>query len=123
MMPPCSLGTRVGGGGYGGMTALRMVLELEVSWVTGVVTAERRTRRARRAAESAEKDRWELDSEAEVYVLFVAFVGVEVVGGAAVELVALAEFAAYEEAESYGSESGGDPAEGLEHGGLFVLVG
>ncbi len=38
MMPPCSLCTRVGGGGYGGVTALRMVLELGVSWVSALVT-------------------------------------------------------------------------------------
>ncbi len=47
-----------------------------------------------------------LDAEAEVYVLLVAGVGVEVVGGAAVELVALAEFAADEEAKGDGSEAG-----------------
>ena len=39
-----------------------------------------------------------LDAEAEVDVLFVAGVGVGVVGGAVVELVALAQFAADEEA-------------------------
>jgi hypothetical protein len=60
-----------------------------------------------------------LDAEGEVYVLLVAGVGVEVVGGAAVELVALAEFAADEEAESDRTEAGGDPAYGLDKGGLF----
>jgi hypothetical protein len=57
-----------------------------------------------------------LDAEAEVYIFFVARVGVEVVGGAAIELVALAEFAAYEEAERYGTETGGDPTYGLDEG-------
>ena len=47
-----------------------------------------------------------LDSEAEVYVLLVACVGVGVVGGAVVELVALAEFAADEEAQSDGPQAG-----------------
>ena len=117
MMPPCSLCTRVGGGGYGGVTALRMVLELGVSWVSALVTGNDGRERAK-----GRRGRVALDAQAEVYVLLVAGVGVEVVGGAAVELVALAEFAAYEEAEGYGSESGGDPAEGLEDGGLFVLV-
>jgi hypothetical protein len=64
-----------------------------------------------------------LDSEAEVYVLLVAGVRVKVVWGAAVELVALAEFASDEEAESYGSEAGGDPAYGLDEGGfLFGFI-
>ena len=62
-----------------------------------------------------------LDAEAEVYVLLVAGVGVEVVGGAAVELVALADLATDEEADGYGSEAGRDPADGLDEGGLFVL--
>ncbi len=62
-----------------------------------------------------------LDAEAEVDVLLVAGVGVGVVGGAVVEPVALAEFAADEEAESYGAEAGGDPAYGLEEGGLFFV--
>ena len=62
-----------------------------------------------------------LDSEAEVDVLLVAGVGVGVVGGAVVELVALAEFAADEEAESYGAEAGGDPAYGLDEGGFFFV--
>jgi hypothetical protein len=67
---------------------------------------------------------WEdffLDAQAEVYVLLVAGVSVEVVGGAAVELVALAEFAADEEAERNGSETGGDPSYGLDESGFFVL--
>jgi hypothetical protein len=63
-----------------------------------------------------------LDAEAEVYVLLVAGVGVEVVGGAAVELVALAEFAADEEAESYGTEAGRDPADGFDEGRVFFFV-
>jgi len=65
--------------------------------------------------------RVESDSQAEVYVLFIARVGVEVVGGAAIELVALAEFASDEQAESYRSEAGGDPAHGLDEGRLFFL--
>ena len=65
--------------------------------------------------------RAESDSQAEVYVLFVAGVGVEVVGCAAVELVTLAEFASDEQAESYRSEAGRDPAYGLDKGCLFFL--
>ena len=61
------------------------------------------------------------DSQAEVYVLFVAGVGVEVVGGAAVELVTLAEFASDEQAESYCSEAGGDPAHGFDEGRFFFF--
>ena len=64
----------------------------------------------------------ELDAQAEVYVLLVAGVGVEVVGSAAVELVALAELASDEEAESHGAEAGGDPADGLDEGGFFRLL-
>ena len=60
-----------------------------------------------------------LDSEAEVYVLLVAGVGVGVVGGAVVKPIALAEFAADEEAKSHGAEPGGDPAYGLDEGGFF----
>jgi hypothetical protein len=63
-----------------------------------------------------------LDAEAEVYVLLVAGVGVGVVGGTAVELVALAQFASDEEAESYGAEAGGDPAYGLEESGFFFTI-
>jgi hypothetical protein len=63
-----------------------------------------------------------LDAEAEVYVLLVAGVSVEVVRGAAVELVALAEFASDEQAESYRSEAGGDPAYGFDEGGFFFAV-
>jgi hypothetical protein len=63
-----------------------------------------------------------LDAETEIYVLLVAGVGVEVVGGAAVELVALAEFASDEQAESYGSETGGDPAYGFDEGSFFFVV-
>jgi len=47
-----------------------------------------------------------LDAQAYVQILLVAGVGVEVVGGAAVELVALAEFATDEEADRDGSEAG-----------------
>jgi hypothetical protein len=49
-------------------------------------------------------------------------VGVEVVGSAAVELVALTDFAADEEPESDGAESRGDPADGLDEGGLLVFL-
>jgi hypothetical protein len=63
-----------------------------------------------------------LDAEAEVYILLVAGVGVEVVGGAAVELVTLAEFAAYEEAEGYSAEGCGDPADGLHDRRIFVFL-
>ena len=54
-----------------------------------------------------------LDAEAEIYILLVAGVGVEIVGGAAVELVALAQLAADEQAQGDGSESGRNPADGL----------
>ena len=67
-----------------------------------------------------------LNAEAEVYVLVVAGVGVEVVGGLAVELVALAEFSSYDEAEGYGTQAGGDPSEGLDEGrvlGFIVCLG
>ena len=63
-----------------------------------------------------------LNAEAEVDVLLVAGVGVDVVGGAAVELVALAEFASDEEAEGYGAKAGGDPADGLDEGGFFFAL-
>src|SRR5580704_1595558 len=63
-----------------------------------------------------------LGAEAEVYVLLVAGVGVGVVRGPAVELVAVAEFASDEEAESYGSEAGGDPAYGFDQGRLFLFA-
>ena len=55
---------------------------------------------------------WGLDTEAEVYVLLVAGVRIEVVGSAAVELIALADFAAHEEPERDGSQTSGDPADG-----------
>jgi hypothetical protein len=48
-------------------------------------------------------------------------VRVEIVGGAAVELVALAEFAAYEKTKSNGTESGGDPANRFDESGLLIL--
>ena len=57
-----------------------------------------------------------LDAEAEVYVLLVAGVGVDVVGCAAVELVALTHLAADEEAKSYRAKTGGDPSDGLDEG-------
>jgi hypothetical protein len=64
----------------------------------------------------------ELDAEAEVYVLLVTGVSVEIVRGTAVELVALAEFPPDEEAESYGAEAGRDPAYGFNQCGLFFRV-
>jgi hypothetical protein len=68
--------------------------------------------------------REELDAEAEVYILLVSGVGVEVVRGAAVELVTLAKFASEKEAESDRTEAGGDPADGFEDGGvLFRAIG
>ncbi len=63
-----------------------------------------------------------LDSEAEVYVLLVARVRVGVVGGAVVELVALAELAADEEAQSYRAQTGGDPADGLDERRILFVV-
>jgi hypothetical protein len=62
-----------------------------------------------------------LDAEAEVYVLLVTGVGVEIVGGTAVELIALAEFASDEEAESHRTETGGDPAYGFNQCGFFFF--
>jgi hypothetical protein len=62
-----------------------------------------------------------LDAETKIYVLLVTGVGVEVVGGPAVELVTLAEFPSDEQAESYRSKAGGDPAYGLDQCGLFFL--
>ena len=62
-----------------------------------------------------------LDAEAEVYILLVAGVGVEVVGGATVELVTLTHLAANEEAEGYGAQAGGDPAYGLDEGRFVVF--
>lgn len=62
-----------------------------------------------------------LDAEAEVYVFLVAGVGVEVVGRAVAELIAESEFPAYEEAQSYGAEAGGDPADGLEEGRFLLF--
>jgi hypothetical protein len=49
--------------------------------------------------------------------------GVEIVGRAAVELVALAEFASDEQAESYRAEAGGDPAHGFDEGRLLLVLG
>src|ERR1700722_3151293 len=67
--------------------------------------------------------RWSgLDAEAEVYVLLVAGVGVDVVGGAAVELVALTHLAANEETERDRAETGRDPADGLDEGRFVVVV-
>jgi hypothetical protein len=63
-----------------------------------------------------------LDAQAEIYVFFVAGVGVDVVGGAAVELVALAHLATDEEAKSYRAETGGDPANGLDEGRFVVVL-
>src|SRR5271170_3454324 len=63
-----------------------------------------------------------LDAEADVHVLLVAGVRVEVVGGAAVELVPLAELAVQEKTKSNGSKTSGDPANGLDQGGLLVLI-
>ena len=61
-----------------------------------------------------------LDADGEVDVAGVTGVAVEVVGGAAVELVADTEFAADDEAEAESSCTCGDPAEGLQEGGLAV---
>jgi hypothetical protein len=61
-----------------------------------------------------------LDAETEIYVLLVTGVGVEVVGSTAVELVTLAKFASYKQAESDGAEAGRDPAHGLDERGLFL---
>ena len=63
-----------------------------------------------------------LDAEAYFYVFFVAGVGVEVVWGAAVELVALADLAADEETEGDCAQACGDPADGLDEGRLFVFL-
>jgi hypothetical protein len=63
-----------------------------------------------------------LDTEAEVYVLFVAGVGVEVVRSATIELIALAKFASDEEAESYCAEAGGDPAYRLDEGCFLFAI-
>jgi hypothetical protein len=62
------------------------------------------------------------DAEADFDVLLVAGVGVEVVGGAAIEFVALTHLAADEEAQSYGSEAGGDPADGLDESRFVIVV-
>jgi hypothetical protein len=62
-----------------------------------------------------------LDAYAEVHVLLVAGVGIKVVRCATVELIALTEFSSDEEAESDGSEAGGDPAYGFEEGGLLLF--
>jgi hypothetical protein len=66
--------------------------------------------------------RTELDTEAEVYALFIAGMGVKVVGGAVVEFVPEAKFAANEEAQSNGAEAGGDPAEGFKEGGFPLIL-
>jgi hypothetical protein len=63
-----------------------------------------------------------LDTEAEVDVLFIAGVGVEVVRSAAIELVPLAEFASNEQAESYRAEAGRDPAYSLDEGRFLFAV-
>ena len=63
-----------------------------------------------------------LRAEAEVYVLFIAGVGVGVVGRAAIELVALTDFAADEETQCDGAEACGDPADGLDEGRFFVFL-
>jgi hypothetical protein len=56
------------------------------------------------------------DAHAELYILgLVAGVGVEVVGCAAVELVALAELAADDDAERERGGTGGDPADGTQN--------
>src|SRR5579863_7789474 len=63
-----------------------------------------------------------LDAYAELHVLhFVAGVGVEVVWGAPVELVALAKFAANHQADRDSSEAGGKPANGAQDGRLRRL--
>jgi hypothetical protein len=63
-----------------------------------------------------------LDTQAEVYVLLVACVCVGVVWSAVIELIALAELAADEEAQSYCTQTGGDPAYSLdERRILFVF--
>jgi hypothetical protein len=63
-----------------------------------------------------------LDAEAEVYVLLIARVCVEVVRGATIELVALTEFTSDEEAESYCPEARGDPAYGFDEGRFLLAV-
>jgi hypothetical protein len=63
-----------------------------------------------------------LDAEAYLYVGFVACVGVEVVGGAAVELIALAKLAADEETECDCAEACGYPSDGLDEGRFFVFL-
>jgi len=63
-----------------------------------------------------------LDAEAYLYVGFVAGVGVEVVGGASVELIALADLAADEETECDCSETCGYPSYGFDEGRFFVFL-
>ena len=62
-------------------------------------------------------DRNSLNSDAELHVLdlFVAGVGVEVVGRAPVELVALAQFATDHQAECHRAQARGDPADGAQN--------
>ena len=55
--------------------------------------------------------------------LLVAGVGVEIVGGAAVELAALAQLASDEKAKCYCAQTRRDPADGLDEGRLFWLFG
>ena len=65
-----------------------------------------------------------LDADAEFdVVVVVAGVGVEVVGSAALELVAATEFTAGDEAEAECAGAGGDPAEGDEEGVRLRLAG
>lgn len=63
-----------------------------------------------------------LRAEAEVYVLFIAGVGVGIVGRAAIELVALTDFATDKETQCDGAEACGDPADGLDEGRFFVFL-
>ena len=65
---------------------------------------------------------WGLDAEAEVYVLLVAGVGVEVIGVRRLNLSPLAELAADEEAERDGSEAGGRvQPDSPEEGGFWLF--
>ena len=70
--------------------------------------------------------RWaaSLDADAELDVReLVAGVGVEVVRGAAIELVALTDLAPDDEAEGNGSERRGDPTESHEQAGGLLRCG
>jgi hypothetical protein len=62
-----------------------------------------------------------LDAEAEVYILLVAGVGVEVIRRATIELVPLTHLAANEETESHCAEAGGDPAYGFDKSRFIVV--